>query len=51
MVVDAIGRVLWQGEAQGAVLRLDVSDWGRGWYAAVLHNGGDRRSFKFVLTE
>ena len=51
MVVDAIGRVLWQGVSQGAVLGLDVSDWPRGWYAAVVHDGGDRRSFKFVLTE
>lgn len=51
LVVDAVGRVLWQGASKAELLQLDVSVWSRGCYAAVVHDGKSRRSFKFVLAE
>lgn len=50
-VYDAVGRSLWQGLAQGVQLKLDVGQWSRGWYTAVIQDKQGSRSKKFVLIE
>ena len=50
-VMDALGRLMWQGRSGSDALRIDVQDWPRGSYLLRLWENGESRSFKFVLIE
>lgn len=50
-VLDAVGRMLWQGRIASDRWVLDVGSWARGAYLLRMAHGGQAGSYKFVLTE
>ena len=50
-VLDAVGRLLWQGRITSDHWVLDVGSWARGAYMLRMAHGGHVESYKFVLTE
>jgi hypothetical protein len=50
-VLDALGRMLWQGRITSDRWVLDVGSWARGSYVLRMAHGGHVESYKFVLTE
>jgi hypothetical protein len=50
-VLDAVGRILWQGRISTDRWVLEVGSWARGTYVLRLAYRGRLRSHKFVLTE
>jgi len=51
MIMDPLGRRIWQGNLIGESWRLDVGTWPRGSYVLRMEEAELHRSFKFVLTE
>src|SRR5690606_35766480 len=49
VIIDAIGRVVWEGHIAGDAWRLQVGDWARGLYTLQLRSTEGIRSFKFML--
>lgn len=50
-VVDAVGRLVWQGGISDDWWVLNVADWARGTYLLRLVREGRRDTYKFLLTE
>jgi hypothetical protein len=50
-VLDAVGRLLWQGRITGNHWVLEVGSWARGAYGLRMVYQGKMESFKFVLAE
>ncbi len=50
-VLDALGRLLWQGRITSDRWVLDVGNWARGAYALRIAHRGKVETHKFVLTE
>jgi hypothetical protein len=50
-VLDAVGRMLWQGQITSDRWVLDVGSWARGAYVLRMAHDGHMSSYKFVLTE
>ncbi len=50
-VLDALGRLVWQGRVTGGSWVLHVGNWARGAYALCLRYHGRLEMHKFVLAE
>lgn len=50
-VVDAMGRLLWQGRIIGDRWVLEVGSWARGSYLLRMAHQGKLETYKFILTE
>ncbi len=50
-ILDGMGRLMLREEAVAGTRRIDASAWARGAYMLRLEQGGQIRSFKFVLTD